>query len=420
MNDLPQPLTPADCDLRDFPYMPLDVLRLRDSDIAARTTGEEFRCAVLLWCAAWHQVPSGSLPDDDVNLAQYAGFGRAIDQWLQHKEGAMRGWIKCTDGRLYHAVVAEKANEAWQQKHVKAHEKLGERIRKRNKLRAEKGLSALEIPDVDNWISLGCPLERVLFPEEFGTPSAGKDASFRRKTSNLPPEDSGKSSECLSETRGNKDGDSAVRRADESDSADFADSSASQAFSAGNDKDFRRKGHQIPPENALKGTEQNGTERRVNNIGSNDGSGTSSRAHEIDGVLTAAGISSSLIGWERERGKAARNITPSQQQVIDLAAMKVSAEELRKAYEMAVADRDATGDVTAINAGFVRAMVDKVRRPKPAPREDNSWKRSDAGIERKASELGIVCPAGRDYNWLREKCESVLRERANQPHEAAA
>ena len=25
-----------------------------------------FRAGVLLWCAAWHQVPAGSLPDDDV------------------------------------------------------------------------------------------------------------------------------------------------------------------------------------------------------------------------------------------------------------------------------------------------------------------------------------------------------------------
>jgi hypothetical protein len=28
------PLTPSDCDLRDFQSMPLDVARLRDSDLA--------------------------------------------------------------------------------------------------------------------------------------------------------------------------------------------------------------------------------------------------------------------------------------------------------------------------------------------------------------------------------------------------
>jgi hypothetical protein len=336
MNELPNPLTPADCDLRDFPYMPLDVLRLRDSDLAARTSGEEFRCAVLLWCAAWHQVPSGSLPDDDVNLAQYAGFGRAIDQWLQHKEGAMRGWVKCLDGRLYHAVVAEKANEAWQQKHIKAHEKLGERIRKRNKLRAEKGLAALEIPDVENWISMGCPLERVLFPEEFMSSSSGK-----------------------------------------------------QKPSGGSPYSFPRNGDQIPPENSLKGTEQNGTEQRVNTLGSNDGSGTSRASDE--NALTAADISKSIIAWERDRHKAARGVTPSNQQVIDLAGLNVTAAELRKAYECAVTDRDATKDTTPVNAGFIRTVIEKNRRPQRVkkPTAPPVWKLDDVALERLGIEIGL-------------------------------
>lgn len=33
---LPEPLTPPDCDLRDFAFMPLDVARLRDSDLAIK------------------------------------------------------------------------------------------------------------------------------------------------------------------------------------------------------------------------------------------------------------------------------------------------------------------------------------------------------------------------------------------------
>lgn len=42
------PLTPQDCDLRDFSFMPLDVVRLRDSTLAIKATGEEFRAAVLV------------------------------------------------------------------------------------------------------------------------------------------------------------------------------------------------------------------------------------------------------------------------------------------------------------------------------------------------------------------------------------
>ena len=71
MSEAPDPLVPAEVDLRDFGFMPLDVLRLRDSDLAALANGEEFKAAVLLWCAAWHQVPAASLPNDDRLLARF-------------------------------------------------------------------------------------------------------------------------------------------------------------------------------------------------------------------------------------------------------------------------------------------------------------------------------------------------------------
>lgn len=106
---MPEPLTPPDCDLRDFSYMPLDVARLRDSEAAVVLSDEEFRAAIMLWCAAWHQVPAASVPADDRLLASLAGYGRDLDGWRRVKAGAMRGFIACDDGRLYHPVVAEKA-----------------------------------------------------------------------------------------------------------------------------------------------------------------------------------------------------------------------------------------------------------------------------------------------------------------------
>lgn len=124
------PLTPADCDLQDFQYMPLDVRRLRDSDLAAMESPEACWAAVLLWSASWHQVPAGSLPDDDRVLANLAGYGRVVKEWQRVKDGALRGWVKCEDGRLYHPVVAEKALEAWDSKLHHAHGKLKERLRK--------------------------------------------------------------------------------------------------------------------------------------------------------------------------------------------------------------------------------------------------------------------------------------------------
>ena len=111
-----RPLVDSEVDLRDFAYMPLDVVRLRDSELFICSSGDEFRAAVVLWCASWHQVPAASLPDSDAILATLAGFGRDVSSWLSVREVALKNWIKCDDGRLYHPVVAEKANKAWEVK----------------------------------------------------------------------------------------------------------------------------------------------------------------------------------------------------------------------------------------------------------------------------------------------------------------
>ncbi|HXQ47529.1 MAG TPA: DUF1376 domain-containing protein [Caulobacteraceae bacterium] len=103
--------------------MPLDVGRLRDSDLAALATGDEFKAAVLLWCASWHQTPAGSLPTEDRVLARLSGLDAKT--WARARAMALRGWIECSDGRLYHPVVAEKAIEAW-------HERLRYRQRREN------------------------------------------------------------------------------------------------------------------------------------------------------------------------------------------------------------------------------------------------------------------------------------------------
>lgn len=93
--------------------MPLDVVRLRDSDLATVSSGDEFKAAVLLWSAAWHQVPAGSVPKDERWLARHSGAGPL---WKKVREEALRGFVECADGRLYHRVVCEKVNEAWASK----------------------------------------------------------------------------------------------------------------------------------------------------------------------------------------------------------------------------------------------------------------------------------------------------------------
>jgi len=116
MDPLPAPLTPMDCDLRDFKFIPIDIVRLFNSEFHARSDDAVWRAGMTLWLKAFHQVPAASIPDDDVALARLAELGRDVKSWKKIREGALYGWVKCLDGRLYHPVVAEKAMEAWQGK----------------------------------------------------------------------------------------------------------------------------------------------------------------------------------------------------------------------------------------------------------------------------------------------------------------
>jgi hypothetical protein len=106
------PLTPADCDLRDFAFMPVDVRRLLASETWITGSGEARAAAMSLWLESWHQVPAGSLPDNDRMLAHLA----QCSGWKKVRDHVLRGWVKADDGRLYHPVVAEKALEAWLEK----------------------------------------------------------------------------------------------------------------------------------------------------------------------------------------------------------------------------------------------------------------------------------------------------------------
>ena len=51
---------------------------LRDSDFTVVSRGEEFRAGILLWAAAWHQIPAASPPNDNRILSNFAGLGRDI------------------------------------------------------------------------------------------------------------------------------------------------------------------------------------------------------------------------------------------------------------------------------------------------------------------------------------------------------
>lgn len=180
--NFPEPLTPPDCDLSDFQYMELDVRRLRDSKFAAGPSGEAFRAGVLLWCAAWHQVPAASLPDDDVELSNLAGFGRVVREWKKVRTEALAGFVKCSDGRLYHSVIAEKALAAYASKERYAFHKFLERMRKENAKRAKDGKPEFGIPSQEQWKSgaypHGIPPVAEQIPPENAQASNGNAPEF--------------------------------------------------------------------------------------------------------------------------------------------------------------------------------------------------------------------------------------------------
>ena len=105
------PLTPPTCDLRAMPHMPLDVTRLLNSDFIAQTDCPAFKAGMTLMLTSWQQVPAASLPSDDRSLAWLAHV--TPQRWRKIKDQALRGWMLCSDGRLYHPVIAEFALDAF-------------------------------------------------------------------------------------------------------------------------------------------------------------------------------------------------------------------------------------------------------------------------------------------------------------------
>jgi hypothetical protein len=130
---LPDPPVPHDCNLRSFPYIPIEVDRLRRSKawLLAKRSPEVGFYMMNLWLASWHEVPAASLEDDDDALADAAMCEPR--RWLKIRAQVLRGWIKCSDGRLYHGVVAEKACEAWSLKQAQKDRTEAARLARQNR-----------------------------------------------------------------------------------------------------------------------------------------------------------------------------------------------------------------------------------------------------------------------------------------------
>lgn len=139
---MPEPLTPPECDLRDFPFMPLYVTQLRRSKawLQAKREPEIGFYMLNLWAASWHDLPAASLEDDDDVLADLAMCEPR--RWSKVRDKVLRGWVKCDDGRLYHATVAEIVLSSWAAKQAQRH-----RTEAARAARAQKRVAVPSAPD---------------------------------------------------------------------------------------------------------------------------------------------------------------------------------------------------------------------------------------------------------------------------------
>ncbi len=113
MNAAPLPFLPPDTDVRDLDGFMLNVERLLASELVAVGTTEECWAALMLWCRAWKQLPGGSLPNDDRILASFSGAGK---RWSKVRGMALRGFVLCSDGRLYHRYLCDEVRRAYDRK----------------------------------------------------------------------------------------------------------------------------------------------------------------------------------------------------------------------------------------------------------------------------------------------------------------
>lgn len=82
--------------LSSHDWMPFEFNRFLTSRFVAMAVANDARAdaftAVMLWAESFRQDPAGSLPDDDVELARLAGFGRDLAGWRAVRKGALYGW----------------------------------------------------------------------------------------------------------------------------------------------------------------------------------------------------------------------------------------------------------------------------------------------------------------------------------------
>ena len=385
MTDLPQPLTPADCDLAGYRFMPLDVVRLKGSELASNYTPDECWAAMLLWCASWQHVPAGAIPDNDKWIADQAGYsarGKIDRAWKTVREGALHGWIKCSDGLLYHPVVAEKALEGWIGKLLS---RLAGGIGNAKRWGAEFDADAIhgQIIDAAARLKAIAPQSEWLTKKQVaailaGSPPDANPVAPRQKKES-PPDDKN-----------------------------------------------------IAPRQLNLSPPESGCDRNREGEGDREGEYKTNKA-AVNSTVVGTGESeraaSPAQGPEKPQSRAVavaillrklgvRPITPQHPLALEWGANEKCTDELlEQAIDTARVRKPAP---ESIHPNYLAPIVAELLNPPPS-REDNAWKRSDAGIDAKGRELGMFPRGTESYSDFRGRIEAeIAKRKRNPPPEGAA
>jgi hypothetical protein len=134
----PAPIVPAEVTMSGDDWFPFYFDRVRKSKWWRRASDLARARNVMLWGEAYKETPAGSLPDDDDDLAEKAGFGFDVDSWLTAKADILAPWLLCDDGRWYHPTVCETVLNRWETTTSKRKAEATRKAVYRQKVRADR------------------------------------------------------------------------------------------------------------------------------------------------------------------------------------------------------------------------------------------------------------------------------------------
>lgn len=139
---LPEPLIPAEVNMGGNDWFPLYFGRLRKSRWWRRASDVARARNVMLWGEAYSAETAGSLPDDDDELAEAAGYGLDAAAFRAVKAEIMEPWTLCSDGRWYHPMLCQVAMEAWSRKSATRKKEATRKAEQRARLKKQREAAA--------------------------------------------------------------------------------------------------------------------------------------------------------------------------------------------------------------------------------------------------------------------------------------